>query len=86
MKIFILVGLGGALGAMSRHAIAGLLNSPNSVGGFPVGTLLVNILGCFCIGLLAKRPIQKHPKMFTRSVPTGNPPTELGLFKRPAIA
>ena len=53
MKIFILVGLGGALGAMSRHAIAGLLNSPNSVGGFPVGTLLVNILGCFCIGLLA---------------------------------
>lgn len=53
MKLFILVGLGGALGAMFRHGIATWLNSPNPTQGLPIGTLFVNLLGCFFIGVLA---------------------------------
>jgi CrcB protein len=53
MKLFVLVGIGGALGSMLRYAIAGLLNSPSPAQGLPLGTLFVNLLGCFFIGLLA---------------------------------
>ena len=54
MKIFLdvlLVALGGSLGAISRFAIVETLRR---VGGtsFPLGTLLVNIAGCFLIGVL----------------------------------
>lgn len=43
------IGVGGALGALARYAVSGwaqrLAASP-----FPVGTLTVNVLGCFIIG------------------------------------
>ncbi|SDU20507.1 fluoride efflux transporter CrcB [Stappia sp. ES.058] len=51
MTHFLLVALGGALGAGSRH----LVNQAalRWVGpGFPVGTLTVNILGSLAMGLL----------------------------------
>lgn len=51
MQSFLLVGLGGALGAMSRHGIAVLLGRWWS-GGFPLATLLVNILGSVLMGIL----------------------------------
>lgn len=44
---FLLVGLGGAAGSMLRYAIQRMGNA-----GFPFGTLLVNIAGCFLIGVL----------------------------------
>lgn len=44
----LLVGLGGGLGAMCRHLTGVALPKPD---GFPVGTLVVNLLGCFLIGL-----------------------------------
>ena len=47
-----LVGIGGFIGAVSRYAVGGWvhrwLNSP----WFPYGTLTVNILGCFIIGII----------------------------------
>ncbi|SEN49622.1 camphor resistance protein CrcB [Mesobacillus persicus] len=43
----ILVGLGGFLGAMARFGIGEWLYMEN---GFPVGTLLVNLLGCLALG------------------------------------
>ena len=46
---WIAVAVGGALGSMARHAV-------NHVAGqtrFPVGTAIVNLAGCFIIGLLA---------------------------------
>ena len=41
------VGLGGALGAISRYALSSWV-----VRRFPVGTLAANLIGCFLIGLL----------------------------------
>lgn len=46
---FLLVGLGGAIGAMARFAVGRLVGS----SAFPVATLLVNIAGGLLMGLLA---------------------------------
>lgn len=46
----IFVGAGGALGAVCRY-LMGLLPI-RSPGGFPVTTLLTNVIGAFCIGLI----------------------------------
>ena len=43
--------LGGALGAAGRYGIATLVQR-QSAGIFPWGTLAVNALGSFCIGIL----------------------------------
>lgn len=48
MKELLLVGCGGALGAMLRYAL-GLLPIRTS---FPIMTMLINILGAFCIGMV----------------------------------
>ncbi len=50
MQGFILVGIGGAIGAMSRHGMS-LLVSRYWLGSFPLATLLINILGSVCMGL-----------------------------------
>jgi CrcB protein len=48
---FLLVFLGGGLGASARYWMYGaIMRSINST--FPYGTMAVNILGCFLIGLL----------------------------------
>jgi fluoride exporter len=47
MKQILLVGLGGAAGSMLRYIIQRYTNVP----GLPYGTLLVNLAGCFLIGL-----------------------------------
>jgi len=46
-----LVGLGGAAGSSLRYIVSGLIQS-QTTSGFPFGTLLVNVVGCFIIGLL----------------------------------
>ena len=45
------VALGGALGSVVRHAV----NQAASARwpAFPVGTIIVNVVGCFVVGLLA---------------------------------
>lgn len=49
---FLLVGLGGAIGAMARHGVN--MTSLKIMGpDFPYGTLTANILGSLAIGLLA---------------------------------
>lgn len=50
----LLIGLGGALGAISRFGIAQLARRLFSESGpwFPLGTLVANLLGCFLIGVL----------------------------------
>ena len=47
------VGLGGALGAMSRHLLGGWVLHHTAQGRFPAGTFVVNVLGCLVIGALA---------------------------------
>lgn len=48
---WLVVMLGGSLGAASRYGI-GLLTARLWGSGFPYGTLVVNLVGCFIIGLL----------------------------------
>jgi fluoride exporter len=48
----ILIGLGGCIGSILRYLLSGLVQSGGSA--FPQGTLAVNLLGCFCIGILAE--------------------------------
>lgn len=47
---YIATGVGGAIGAIARIAIGKLL--PAAIFGIPCQIILVNVLGCFAIGLL----------------------------------
>lgn len=47
----LLIGLGGAIGAISRFGIAELSKKLFS-SSFPIGTLIANLAGCFLIGLI----------------------------------
>lgn len=47
------VGLGGSLGAMLRYFIARIFMAFGIAGNFPTHTLVVNLAGCFLIGLLS---------------------------------
>ena len=48
---FLYVGFGGALGAISRFGINEIFENYLSLSS-PVGTLFVNVVGCFLIGLI----------------------------------
>lgn len=47
------VGLGGFVGALGRYGLSGLVQRQLPLATFPYGTLVVNVIGCFAIGLLA---------------------------------
>jgi len=51
LKAYILVALGGGIGSLLRFGISQLLNT-KAIHTFPWATFLVNLLGCFLIGLL----------------------------------
>lgn len=56
----VLVALGGAVGSVARYAVgAGVARLTTS--SFPFGTLTVNALGCFAIGLLVPAFIPQQP-------------------------
>lgn len=57
-----LVGIGGAVGSSLRFVISNLVQSQSS-SGFPYGTLLVNLIGCFIIGLLIGISISAQTKL-----------------------
>ncbi|MGI9534184.1 MAG: fluoride efflux transporter CrcB [Thermodesulfobacteriota bacterium] len=46
----ILISIGGAVGALSRYTLTNLI-SREFQSNFPLGTLGVNLLGCFIIGI-----------------------------------
>lgn len=51
MHTILLIGAGGAIGALLRYAVSGV--AYRFLGpSFPWGTLAVNVLGCFFIGLI----------------------------------
>ena len=51
MNQYILVGVGGFLGSVVRYLLSTLISfdSPTSI---PLGTFLVNVIGCFVIGVI----------------------------------
>lgn len=52
MAIYLWIGLGSALGGMARYWSSGLI-AVQFGESFPFGTLLVNVLGSFLIGVIA---------------------------------
>jgi CrcB protein len=46
------IAIGGALGSIARHGVNQLMHTRTSTR-FPLGTVAVNVVGCFVIGLLA---------------------------------
>jgi fluoride exporter len=53
MQQILLVGLGGGLGAIARFKLGGLVLHHSVDWRFPLGTFLVNVLGCLIIGLVS---------------------------------
>ncbi len=47
-----IVGAGGFVGSALRFVVSGWVQRLVASGGFPYGTLTVNVLGCLLIGLL----------------------------------
>lgn len=61
------LALAGALGTLARYGLAGLVQRGTSLS-FPVGTLAVNLSGCFLAGLLwalfeARWPVSGETRM-----------------------
>jgi CrcB protein len=52
LKAFTLVGIGGAIGSIGRYLASQYIQSRFVSSGFPYGTFIVNITGCFLIGLI----------------------------------
>jgi CrcB protein len=51
MQLYLLIGLGGALGSMLRYFLNGVIS--NRLGEtFPWGTLVINVTGSFLIGVI----------------------------------
>lgn len=51
MLKIVLLALGGSLGTLARYGLSSFIQQAHG-GEFPLGTLLVNISGCFVIGFL----------------------------------
>ncbi len=47
----LIIGTGGFIGAIARYGLSGLVHRALN-GGFPAGTLVVNVMGCLAIGAL----------------------------------
>ena len=59
MKYLIFIALGGASGAVSRHLLANWVHSLWE-GKMPLGTLLVNVLGSFLVGIVYVMVVERH--------------------------
>jgi fluoride exporter len=69
MKL-LFVMIGGFLGSISRYAVGEWIHTNN---GFPLGTLLINLIGCFCLGwfLTYVRQSKKISLEMTSMIGTG---------------
>ena len=57
MSMIMLVAVGGGIGSVLRYLI-GLLTAAAWGGGFPWGTILINVVGSFVIGLVASATLE----------------------------
>jgi CrcB protein len=49
---YVMIGVGGALGALARYQLAAMIQA-RIPAGFPWGTFVVNISGCLVMGIAA---------------------------------
>jgi len=52
LKTLSIVGIGGAIGSILRYLVTDLVETRFVPSTFPYGTLIVNVSGCFVIGLI----------------------------------
>ena len=52
--VYLLIALGGAAGSLLRYLVGGAVQR-TSASGFPIGTMFVNVSGCFLIGILVRQ-------------------------------
>ncbi|WP_163971591.1 fluoride efflux transporter CrcB [Oceanobacillus halotolerans] len=63
-KAYILIGIGGMIGAIGRYSLS-LLFANAAI--FPYGTIVANLIGCFLLSLLLNHPTIKQklsPELF----------------------
>lgn len=53
MYHYLLVGIGGGLGAIARAGLGGWILHQSQNWRFPIGTFVVNVVGCLVAGVLA---------------------------------
>lgn len=51
LRIILFIGAGSFVGGVARYLLSHVVQT-NVASGFPWGTMVVNVLGCFFIGLL----------------------------------
>ena len=66
MKDFLLVGLGGMTGSIFRYSISKFFTPTLYI--FPVGTLLVNLIGCFIAGIIFKLTSNHFNDTFSNNI------------------
>ena len=54
MTNILLVGFGGFIGSILRYLASGVVQQSTKSIDFPYGTLAVNVIGCFIIGILSQ--------------------------------
>src|SRR5438045_8531416 len=52
--IYLLIALGRDVGSLLRYLLGGAVQRM-SASGFPIGTMFVNVSGCFIIGILVRQ-------------------------------
>src|SRR3954468_2564223 len=52
--IYLFIAFGGAAGSVLRYVLGRAIQG-TSASGFPIGTMIVNISGCFLIGILLRQ-------------------------------
>jgi fluoride exporter len=53
LRVFLLLVMFGAIGTLARYGLQGVVQV-RSGSGFPAGTLVVNLLGCFLLGAIGQ--------------------------------
>jgi CrcB protein len=51
MWTMLFLAVGGALGTLARYGLNGVVSA--RIATFPLGTMVVNVMGCFAIGFIA---------------------------------
>jgi fluoride exporter len=60
VKSILLVALGGAIGSVTRFKLSGWVLQLTPNWRLPLGTLAVNVIGCFVAGLLAGMAVKQQ--------------------------
>ncbi len=66
MSKWINLMVGGVLGTLARYVLSGTIYQMSG-SGFPYGTLIVNLIGCFAVGFLAALAEEKFCLALTRA-------------------